>query len=142
MNFASFEERPASQKSSRGSENEFVPAQNPVLSRSCYRRDTFKRLLEIPAPAQRPPPLQLGSIVSSAAAPLKGSKTCRVSTPKQHVDQIHISGSKTDRKALKGYLNSMVEREAGKWQQKHDSIRVKDARATKDYFHRLDEVHT
>ena len=107
-----------------------------VLPRSCYRRETFNRLREIAeiSPANRPP--QLGSITS------RGEQ-------KQPVEPLHAPGSKThrentqssSRKELKNYYDSIVKREASKWQSIHHSIKVKTARNTDAYWIRLDEVH-
>ena len=110
----------------------------PVLPRSCYRRQTFNRLREIAelAPADRPPLLQ----------PL----TSREPPKQPQTDTLHASGHtvhpehthRDSRKVLNSYLDSMVEREAGKWQNIHHSIKVKEARSHEAYWTRLDEVHT
>ena len=103
----------------------------PILPRSCYRRKTFNRLQALAelAPANRPPPL-------------RGSVTAR-ETPHQQVDVLQASGSQShrDRRALKGYLASIIDREADKWDSIHHSIKVKEARSADDYWARLDAIH-
>lgn len=104
-----------------------------VLQRSCYRRETFNRLREITeiSPANRPP--QLGSITSRE----EQKETLHDPGSKTHRENTHSSS----RKELKNYYDSIVEREASKWQSIHHSIKVKTARNTDAYWIRLDEVH-
>jgi hypothetical protein len=104
-----------------------------VLQRSCYRRETFNRLREIAetSPANRPP--QLGSITSRE----EQKETLHAPGSKTHRENTHSSS----RKELKNYYDSIVEREASKWQSIHHSIKVKTARNTDAYWIRLDEVH-
>lgn len=112
-----------------GAATEQTAVTGPVVARSSYRRQTFNRLHEMSqlSPAERPPLRP----VTSREAP---------TTPQ--VDKLHVSGSVTHRKALKGYLDSMVEREAEKWQQLHQSVKVKEARSTDEFWTRLDAVHS
>lgn len=109
------------------------PASRPVLPRSCYRRQTFNRLRQIAelAPADRPPPLQ--PLTSREQPKQPPTRTLQASGAHTHRDS---------KKTLSSYLDSMVEREAGKWQNIHHSIKVKEARSHEAYWTRLDEVHT